>query len=98
MSEVRFKAQLWRYSGEAGWCFVTAPKAASESLRRLSKGLRNAFGSVRVRAMIGQTAWRTSVFFDSKADAYLLPVKAEVRRKERIAPGDVVDVALEIEL
>lgn len=98
MSEVRFHAKLWRYSGEAGWCFVTAPNAASDSLRRLSTGLRNAFGSVRVRATIGQTSWRTSVFFDSKANAYMLPVKAEVRRKERIAPGDAVDVALEIEL
>lgn len=95
---VRFRAQLWRYAGDSAWHFVTVPKDETEQLRRLSAGLRNAFGSVRVAATIGNTTWRTSVFFDSKAGAYLLPVKADVRRKEGIGAGDDVEVALELDL
>ena len=94
-----FRAKLWRYSGDtAAWHFVTVPKAKSKQMRALSQGLRNAFGSLRVIATIGKTSWRTSVFADAKAGAFLLPVKAELRKKEKIGHGDTVKVTLEIEL
>ena len=49
-------------------------------------------------ATLGATTWRTSIFPDSKSGGFLLPLKAEVRQRERIATGDVVTVAVEIEL
>ncbi len=67
-------------------------------MRGLSQGLRNAFGSLRVIAKIGKTQWHTSVFAYNKAGAFLLPIKAEVRKKENIGHGDAVDVAIEIDL
>lgn len=94
----QFEGELWRYAGEAAWHFITVPKAISADMRALSAGLRNAFGSLRVVATVGKTQWRTSVFADRKADAFLLPVKADVRRKEKIAHGDKVAVTLEIDL
>jgi hypothetical protein len=94
----KFRAKLWRYAGEAAWHFITVPKDISENMRAMSQGLRNAFGSLRVIAKIGKTEWRTSVFADTKAGAFLLPVKAEVRKKEKLAHGDEADVALEIDL
>lgn len=94
-----FKAKLWRYPGEtAAWHFVIVPQDISQQMRTLSQGLRNAFGSLRVIATIGDTTWRTSVFADSKAGAFLLPVKAEVRKKQKITHGDAVKVSLEIDL
>ena len=93
-----FAAPLWRYSGAAAWHFVTLPRDVSEQIRALSAGLRNAFGSLRVIVTIGRSTWRTSVFFDTKADAFLLPVKAEVRRKEKIGAGDPVALTVEIDL
>jgi hypothetical protein len=56
------------------------------------------FGSVRVRAEIGGVAWSTSVFPDSRSQSFLLPVKAEVRRKAGVTAGDhiVVQIALSI--
>jgi hypothetical protein len=93
-----FRAKLWRYSGEAAWHFVTVPTDITENMRAMSQGLRNAFGSLRVIARIGDTEWRTSVFADTNAGAFLLPVKAAVRKKEKIAHGDDADVVLEIDL
>lgn len=93
-----FTAKLWRHSGAAAWHFVTLPQDVSVRMRTLTQGLRNAFGSVRIIATIGATTWRTSVFADTKADAFLLPVKADVRRKERIGHGDEVAVMIEIDL
>jgi hypothetical protein len=94
----RFEGEIWRYAGEAAWHFVTVPKELSADMRAMSAGLRNAFGSLRVVATIGNTEWRTSVFADSNAGAFLLPVKADVRRREKIGHGDKVAVTLEIDL
>ena len=40
-------------------------------------------------------SWRTSVF-PQKSGGYILPVKAEVRRKVGIAAGDEVTITLEL--
>ncbi|MEZ5996252.1 MAG: DUF1905 domain-containing protein [Hyphomonadaceae bacterium] len=93
-----FEAELWRSPGEAGWHFVTLPKQTSDEMRALTQGMRNPFGSLRVIARTGKTTWRTSVFADTKAGAFLLPVKADVRRKEKLAPGARVRVRVEIDL
>ena len=93
-----FTAELWRHSGAAGWHFVTLPSDLSQRIRTIAGGLLNSFGSLRVIARVGSTSWKTSVFFDRKANAFLLPVKADVRRKARINAGDKLDVALELEL
>lgn len=94
----QFKAKLWRHSGDAAWHFVTLPAELSSQVRVLTQGLRNAFGSQRVIVSIGDSTWRTSVFADAKAGAFLLPVKAEVRRKQRICHGDEVEVTVELDL
>jgi hypothetical protein len=56
--------------------------------------LRRPFGSFHVVAKTGKTSWETSLFADQKRGAFLLPVKAEVRRKEKIAPGDTIEVSV----
>lgn len=93
-----FRAKLRRYAGDAAWHFVTLPVETSAEVRVLSSGMRNAFGALRVIARIGATQWRTSVFADTKAGAFLLPIKADVRRKEKIGVGDEIEVSVEIDL
>jgi hypothetical protein len=53
------------------------------------------FKSARVEATVNDVTWRTSVF-PQKSGGYILPVKAEVRRKAGIAAGDEVMVTLEL--
>ena len=93
-----FTAKLWRHDGAAAWHFVTLPVEVSAQIRTLAGGLLNAFGSLRITATIGKTSWKTSLFADSKRKAFVLPVKADVRRKEGIGHNDEVDVSVEIEL
>ncbi|MEQ1617326.1 MAG: DUF1905 domain-containing protein [Terricaulis sp.] len=95
----QFRAKVWRHQSDTGaWHFATLPGDVSAQMRALSQGLRNAFGSLRVIATIGKTQWRTSVFADTKAGVFLLPVKADVRRAERIDHGDEVNISVEIDL
>ena len=88
---------LWIWKGEAAgrWYFVTVPEEQSVEIRAHAFGSRRGFGSVRVEATINRVTWRTSVFPLNKG-GYLLPVKAEVRRKAEIGAGDEVTVVLEL--
>ncbi len=43
--------------------------------------MKRGWGSLPVIVAMGKTTWKTSIFPDKKAGAYLLPLKAEVRKK-----------------
>ena len=93
---------LWRWSGSSGgsWHFLTIDGAAGEALsetalmRRLERSI-GGFGSLKVKARIGESSFVTSVF-PSKSLGWLLPVKAAVRKVEGIGEGDAVAVVLEV--
>ena len=76
--------------------FVSLPVEASAEIRDLTGGQRRGFGSVRVRATIGGSTWTTSIFPDSKRDAYVLPVKRAVRKAESLDAGVVATVTVEV--
>ena len=90
---MEFSAELWRHDGDTGWHFVTLPVEAAEQVRE-EAGEPRGFGSVRVEVTVGGSTWRTSVFPDTKTGSFVLPVKAEVRRREDLLAGDVVEVGL----
>jgi hypothetical protein len=93
---IRLTAPLRLWSGEtATWHFITVPEELSEEIRVHSFASRAGFGSVRVEARIGDVIWRTSVF-PQKSGGYLLPVKADVRRRADIVAGDDVSLTLEL--
>lgn len=93
-----FKAKLWKYEGPAGWCFVTISKSSSKKIRALYKKSEEGWGRLKTTASIGNSSWKTSVWFDTKFDSYLLPVKASVRKKEKLAIGTFIMVTLEFEV
>ena len=104
MSEsVETSATLWIWSSPeapASWHFLTIDGEAAEAIRatalmrRLEGGQRRGWGSIRVKATIGDTRWQTSVFPSKENGGYLLPVKAAVRKAEGLIAGDEVLVQL----
>ncbi len=69
------------------------PEAQCGGLRARAFEARRGFGSVRVEARIGDVTWRTSVFPQSTG-GYLLPIKAEVRKRAALSAGDEVTADL----
>jgi hypothetical protein len=92
----RFRAEVWLYQGENPWHFLTLPADVSDAIEERAAAGRRGFGSVRVEVAIGGTRWSTSVFPDKAAGAYVLPLKAAVRRAEGITAGDSVSGDLEV--
>lgn len=90
------KSEVWLYPGMAGWHFLSIPKNESAEIKKNFGGKQRGWGSLPVFVTIGKTSWKTSIFPDKKSGAYLLPVKAEVRNKERISKGDIVNFSIKI--
>jgi len=93
-----FRAKVWTQDSTGAWHFVTLPSILSARIRTLTTGLRKPFGSFRVTAQIGLTSWETSLFADQKRETFLLPVKAEVRRKEKVTIGETVEVTVTLDI
>lgn len=92
--ELAFRGELWFWKGPAPWHFVTVPEGPAAEISAVAAGVTYGWGVIPVTARIGRTSWETSLF--PKDDAYLVPVKAQVRAAEGVELGDVVDVRLRI--
>jgi Domain of unknown function (DUF1905) len=95
---VVFDAQLWTWDARRldSWIFVSLPADASEEIRSRTGDRRRGFGSLRVRATIGLSTWTTSIFPDGGREAYVLPLKREIRKAQALDAGDVANVTVEI--
>lgn len=93
---VEFAGPVFRWGARSeAWFFTALPTRLSDEIREIPR-IPRGFGSVRVRATIGRTAWRTSIFPDAERGAYVLPLKRSVRDAEGVEEG--VDVVVELEV
>jgi len=92
--QYRFTSETWQYKGKGGWYFVSLPPEFSVEIRAALKSEEQGWGRLKVTARIGNHEWETAIWFDTKANTYLLPLKAEVRKKEKIEDKQIVTVIL----
>jgi hypothetical protein len=51
---------------------------------------------LKATAQIGNSEWKTAIWFDTKRNTYLLPLKAAIRKKEKVIINKTVSVILYI--
>ena len=73
---------------------MTVPPDQAAEIKALSSAVTYGWGMIPVKARIGRTEWTTSLW--PKDGLYIVPIKASVRKAERVEEGDVVTVELEI--
>lgn len=98
IKKYKFKSEVWLYPGMAGWHFVSVSKKESKQIKKDFGVFAKGWGSIPVQVTIGTSKWRTSIFPDKRTETYLLPVKAVIRKKERIFDKDKIVVQIEIKL
>jgi len=89
-----FAAPLWQFAGAGGWHFVSLPKKMSKEIRKLLRSEEQGWGRLPATARIGESEWKTAIWFDTKQDTYLLPVKGDVRKAEGLGAGDRIKTTL----
>lgn len=93
--KLSFKANLWVWDGPSPWYFVTVPKKESSLIRSRFRQVHRGWGSIPVEVMIGASVWKTSIFWEKKG-TYLLPVKKEIRIREKLTVNKKIDLGLKI--
>jgi hypothetical protein len=91
---LHFRGEIWFWRGPAPWYFITVPEAECAQLEATSGLVSYGWGMIPVTARIGRTSWTTSLF--PKDGRYVVPVKADVRRAERLDEGMTTEVRLSL--
>jgi hypothetical protein len=91
-----FKAKVWKHNAPAAWYFLTVPKNTSAEIKTLFKQWEEGWGRLKCSAQIANTIWQTAIWYDTKHQAYVLPLKAEIRRKECIEIDELISVTIKI--
>ncbi len=95
----RVHGQLWLWQGSDGapakgaWYFLTIDGDMAQAIRA-HVAASAAWGSVGVEVTIGATTWRTSLFPSKAHGGWLLPIKAAVRKAEKLGAGSTLEAAL----
>jgi hypothetical protein len=89
-----FDATVWQYAAAGGWYFVSLPDFLSEEIRANLQWQEEGWGRLSATACTGNSKWETAIWFDTKRKTYLLPLKAEIRKKEKISKGAVIGITL----
>jgi GNAT superfamily N-acetyltransferase len=85
-----FSGEIIEWRGPAPYYFVPVPEQDAVALKAAASAAGYGWGMVPIRARIGSTEWKTSLW--SKDGGYLLPLKDAVRKPEGLDAGDAVDL------
>jgi len=103
MEELDFTitAPIWLYQGKGAWYFISVKGEEAEQVKfftdpKNTGRKRRGWGSVKVKATIGDTTWETSIFPSKDSGGYLLPVKAAVRKAESLLVDNEVVLRLKV--
>ena len=89
-----FSAKTWQHSSPGGWYFVSLPAKIASEIRENLKWQEEGWGRLKATAKIGNSEWETAIWFDTRHNTYLLPLKAEIRKKEKIELNKVIKTSI----
>lgn len=95
--DIKFSDRLKIWSGEGGWHYVLLPKNTYEDIRLVGSQFKRGFGSIRVSASTGNTTWNTSIFPDTQSKQYILFIKKDVRKSEKLEVDQKLSISLQLE-
>ncbi|WP_299626650.1 DUF1905 domain-containing protein [uncultured Tenacibaculum sp.] len=94
--EYQFSGKVWRDSPNGGWYFVSLPKMMSKEIRNSLQWQEEGWGRMKAIAKINEVEWNTSIWFDKKNETYLLPLKADIRKKAQLTLDLKIDVSIKV--
>jgi hypothetical protein len=95
LARFSFETRVIYWRGPSPFFYAPIPEPHVKELRQLAKIVTYGWGMVPVDVQIGDVGFNTSLF--PKDGGYLLPLKAEVRRRTNVTADDVIAVELTIQ-
>ena len=85
---------IWYWKGPAPHHFVTVPDKQSAEVKEIARRVTYGWGMIPVNVRIGHTEFYTALF--EKDGRYIVPIKAVVRKAEKLEEGDTVTAMLSV--
>lgn len=92
--EYEFSTKIWKHDGPGGWYFVSLPKNMSKEIRKNLGWQEEGWGRMKVLAEIREFRWETAIWFDTKMNVYILPVKAKIRKKGNLEINTELEISI----
>ena len=89
-----FTTSMWQHAGPGGWHFVALPKAISKEIRTHFQWQEEGWGRMKAQAQIDAQQWNTAIWYDTKKETYLLPIKATIRQKAKLKTDTPIAMAI----
>lgn len=90
----KFTSPVWQHPSPGGWYFVSLPIEFSEEIRQNMKWQEEGWGRMKTKSKIRETSWHTAIWYDTKLGTYILPLKVDIRKKEKIKIGDIFEIEI----
>ena len=94
MMELTFEGEIWYWRGPSPFHFVTVPEGPAAELAAVAREVTYGWGMIPVAVTIGGTRYTTALW--PRDGGYIVPIKAAVRKAERLDLGDTVGIQLEV--
>jgi hypothetical protein len=94
--DLRVDGEIFYWRGPSPYHFVAVPDEQSAALKAASAAVTYGWGMIPVAATIEGVEWTTSLF--PKDGRYLIPLKDKVRYGLELDVGDVVSIALHVDV
>lgn len=91
-----FRSKVWQHPAPGGWYFVSLPATVSKEIRKQFKSQEQGWGRLKITAQTGQSKWATALWYDTRRRTYILALKKEIRVREGIYSGEVIDIIVGI--
>jgi hypothetical protein len=92
---LRLSGEVWYWRGPAPHHFVTVPEDLCRDLQDVAGRVSYGWGMIPVTVTLGSSTWTTSLW--PKDGGYIVPLKAEVRRREHADEGATVALELTVD-
>jgi hypothetical protein len=94
--DLEFTGEVWFWRGPAPHHFLSVPQELCGGIEDASALVTYGWGMIPVTVRLGSSRWATSLW--PKNGAYIVPLRADVRRREQVELGDTVTVGLTIDV
>lgn len=79
-----FLSKMWKHDTPGGWHFVSLPEIISKEIRENLGWQEEGWGRMKATAGIKEHSWETAIWFDTKLNTYILPIKADIRKQTNL--------------
>lgn len=89
---ISFTGEMIYWRGPSPFHFVEVPAEQSRSIKEFSSQISYGWGVLPTTLVINYLSWSTSLF--PKNGRYLVPIKAEIRKKYGLELGEEIPIKL----